>query len=49
MVDAKGELAGSFAFGGAEVQAKLLGAEGVKVKNNKVDLTIYQWDDQGEE
>ena len=45
VVDAKGFLAGGFAFGGAEVQAKLLEAEGVEVKDNKVDLGKYQWDD----
>ncbi len=49
VVDAKGTLAGGFAFGGAEVQAKLLEAEGVKVSENKVDLSIYQWDDLNEE
>ena len=48
VVDAKGTLAGGFAFGGAEVQAKLLEAEGVKVNENKVDLSIYQWDDSNE-
>ncbi|MEE3400220.1 MAG: methylated-DNA--[protein]-cysteine S-methyltransferase, partial [Eubacterium sp.] len=48
VVDAKGTLAGGFAFGGAEVQAKLLEAEGVKVSDNKVDLSIYQWDDSNE-
>lgn len=45
VVDAKGYLAGGFAFGGAEVQAKLLGSEGVEVKENQVDLRVYQWDD----
>ena len=46
---AKGTLAGGFAFGGAEVQAKLLEAEGVEVSDNKVDLKVYQWDDLNEE
>lgn len=41
VVNAKGELAGAFAFGGAESQAKLLEAEGVKVVNGKVDLAMY--------
>ena len=45
VVDAKGYLAGGFAFGGAEVQAKLLESEGVEVKENQVDLRVYQWDD----
>ena len=41
VVNAKGELAGAFAFGGENVQAKLLQAEGVEVKNGKVNLKIY--------
>ena len=45
VVDAKGMLAGGFAFGGASVQARLLEAEGVEVKEDRVDLSIYQWDD----
>ena len=45
VVNAKGELSGEFAFGGAGVQARLLEAEGVKVIDGKVDLEKYQWDD----
>lgn len=41
VVNSKGELAGEFAFGGSEAQAKLLQAEGVEVVDGKVDLTIY--------
>ena len=41
VVNSKGELAGGFAFGGAEVQAKLLRAEGVEVVDGKVDLEKY--------
>jgi len=41
VVNAKGELAGEFAFGGSGAQAKLLEAEGVRVENGKVDLKIY--------
>lgn len=41
VVNSKGELAGAFAFGGAENQANLLEAEGVKVVNGKVDLKMY--------
>ena len=41
MVNAKGELAGEFAFGGAGAQAKLLEAEGIEVINGKVDLKKY--------
>ena len=43
VVNAKGELAGEFAFGGAGVQARLLEEEGIVVKDGKVDLSIYQW------
>ncbi|MBQ7581943.1 MAG: MGMT family protein, partial [Lachnospiraceae bacterium] len=43
VVNAKGELAGEFAFGGPGAQAKLLEAEGIKVIDGKVDLTEFQW------
>ena len=43
VVNAKGELAGEFAFGGAGEQAKLLEAEGVEVVGGKVDLQKYGW------
>lgn len=43
VVNAKGELAGEFAFGGPGAQAKLLEAEGITVVDGKVDLDIYQW------
>lgn len=42
VVDAKGRLAGAFAFGGEKVQAELLESEGVKVIDGKVDLVQYQ-------
>lgn len=42
VVNAKGELAGAFAFGGAEVQANLLRADGVEVVGGRVDLSKYQ-------
>ena len=41
VVNSKGELAGAFAFGGEEVQRKLLEADGIKVVNGKVDLKKY--------
>jgi len=41
VVNAKGELAGEFAFGGAGEQAKLLRADGVEVVNGRVDLSKY--------
>ena len=43
VVNAKGELSGEFAFGGLGAQAKRLEAEGVEVKDAKVDLKRYQW------
>lgn len=43
VVNAKGELSGSFAFGGANVQKDRLEAEGVIVKDGIVNLKIYQW------
>ncbi len=41
VVNAKGQLAGGFAFGGAEVQQKLLEADGVPVIKGRVDLEKY--------
>ena len=43
VVNAKGELAGEYAFGGLWKQAELLQAEGVTVCNGRVDLEKYQW------
>ena len=43
VVNSKGELAGEFAFGGSGAQAKLLRAEGVVVKDGRVDLERFQW------
>lgn len=48
VVNAKGELSGEFAFGGAGRQAELLEAEGVEVRDGRVDLKKYRWDDHGE-
>ena len=45
VVNAKGELAGEFAFGGAGAQARLLEAEGIEVADGKVDLKRYQMKD----
>lgn len=41
VVNAKGELAGEFAFGGEGKQAKLLEQDGVKVVDGKVDLQKF--------
>lgn len=42
VVNARGELAGEFAFGGAWKQGELLQAEGVEVVDGRVDLDKYQ-------
>ena len=42
VVNAKGELAAHFGFGGADVQADMLRAEGVDVTDGKVNLTVYR-------
>lgn len=41
VVNSKGELAGAFAFGGANAQAELLRKEGIEVVDEKVDLNRY--------
>lgn len=41
VVNSKGELSGEFAFGGAGAQKKLLEADGIEVRNGKVDLDKY--------
>ena len=43
VVNAKGELAGKYAFGGAWKQEELLVSEGVEVQDGRVDLLRYQW------
>ena len=41
VVNSKGELSGEFAFGGMDIQAKLLRADGIEVVDGKVDLKKY--------
>lgn len=41
IVNSQGKLAGEFAFGGEDKQAKLLRADGIEVRNSKVDLQKY--------
>ena len=43
VVNAKGELAGNYAFGGAWKQGEMLMAEGVEVVDGRVDLKKFQW------
>jgi O-6-methylguanine DNA methyltransferase len=46
VVNAQGRLAPNFGFGGPEEQKRRLEADGIEVKENKVDLTKYQWKPQ---
>lgn len=43
VVNAKGELSGEFAFGGAGAQERLLKEDGVEVTCGRVDLGKYGW------
>ena len=43
VVNAKGNLAKNYAFGGAGGQKMRLEKDGVIVNSNKVDLKVYQW------
>lgn len=43
VVNRFGELSGAFAFGGIDVQERLLLSEGVEVRNRTVDLDRYFW------
>ncbi|MDO5155597.1 MAG: methylated-DNA--[protein]-cysteine S-methyltransferase [Eubacteriales bacterium] len=48
VVNAKGELAGEFAFGGEGAQQKLLEADGIEVVNHRVDLKKFGMKWEGE-
>ena len=43
VVNRNGKVSEAFAFGGENMQIRLLREEGVEVKNGIVDLNIYQW------
>lgn len=43
VVNAKGELAGEYAFGGAWKQAEILRSEGVEAVDGRVDLNRFMW------
>ena len=43
VVNREGRLAPAFAFGGTDMQAKLLREEGVEVVNGYVDMEKYFW------
>ena len=42
VVSAQGRLSGECAFGGADIQANMLRAEGVEVVDGRVDLSKYR-------
>ncbi|MGN0637417.1 MAG: MGMT family protein [Huintestinicola sp.] len=44
-VDSKGNLSRNFAFGGIEMQKEKLESEGIEVRNYKVDLNTYKWNE----
>ena len=43
VVNRFGEPSKAFAFGGMNMQIQMLEAEGIVIKNGKVDLEKYQW------
>lgn len=43
VVNSKGKLAEHYAFGGLEAQRQKLLADGIEVKNNRVDLEKYRY------
>jgi len=43
VLNSKGKLAEAFVFGGKNIQKERLENDGIKVVNDKVDLSIYQW------
>jgi O-6-methylguanine DNA methyltransferase len=44
VVSSQGKLSQHYAFGGLAAQQRLLEADGIAVKNGRVDLRLYQWD-----
>jgi len=44
VVRSTGELAGGYAFGGPNLQKKLLESEGVAFHKEKIDLKTYGWE-----
>lgn len=49
VVNCKGRLAEAFVFGGEQVQADRLRAEGIEVTDGKVDLKRYLWNVRSDE
>ncbi len=46
VVNGEGFLSGAFAFGGRDVQKKMLEKDGIRVKDDQVDLKKYLWKPQ---
>lgn len=46
VVNAAGKLAENYAFGGFDGQKHRLEADGIAVKNGRVDLALYRWDEE---
>lgn len=44
VVFSDGSICDGFAFGGRDAQKALLENEGVKIKDYKVDLSLFRWD-----
>lgn len=44
VVNRLGEPSAAFAFGGINEQVRLLEQEGVKLRDGRVDLAVFQWD-----
>ena len=45
VVNSNGKLAEAFVFGGVNIQKQRLEKDGIEVKDNKVDLSKYQWEE----
>lgn len=43
VVNRLGQVSSAFAFGGENMQIKLLEGEGVTLKDGRVDLSVFQW------
>ena len=49
VVNSRGSLAENYAFGGADGQRLRLEADGITVRDNRVDLKVYQWEEPDHE
>jgi O-6-methylguanine DNA methyltransferase len=46
VVSASGKLAAQYAFGGMAAQKQRLERDGILVENDRVNLSIYRWDER---